>query len=140
MDKQLPIVSRRNALQSMGCGFGFLAAAGLANSEAATASSVNPLLPKMPHFAPRAKRVIFIFMQGGPSHVDTFDYKPRLAKDNDKMLVFDDARVLAKTKKIIKTPCNRSIRYESPYRYPGRFIHLFRLDPLFSYRIMVIII
>ncbi len=39
-------------------------------------SATNPLAPRPPHFAPRAKRVIFLFMKGGPSHVDTFDYKP----------------------------------------------------------------
>jgi hypothetical protein len=66
----------------------------------AEAAVVNPLLAKQPHFTPRAKRVIFLFMQGGPSHVDTFDYKPRLEKDNDKLLEFDDARVLAKTKSV----------------------------------------
>lgn len=92
-------VSRRHALKSMACGFGYLAAAGLAN-ECAHGARVNPSLPKSPHFQPRAKRVIFLFMQGGPSHVDTFDYKPRLAKDDGQMLEFDDARVLAKTKQI----------------------------------------
>ena len=40
--------------------------------------------PKKPHFTPRAKRVIFMFMQGGPSHVDTFDYKPALERDDGK--------------------------------------------------------
>ena len=94
----LPL-SRRQALKSMGCGFGYLAALGLAQQQA-SAAVANPLLPKQPHFAPRAKRVIFLFMQGGPSHVDMFDYKPRLAKDNGKLLEFDDARVLAKTKQI----------------------------------------
>ncbi len=92
--------SRRQALKSMACGFGYLAAAGMATQQS-LASAPNPLRAKLPHFTPRAKRVIFLFMQGGPSHVDTFDYKPRLAKDNGKMLKFDDARVLAKTKQII---------------------------------------
>ncbi|MGB7345418.1 MAG: DUF1501 domain-containing protein, partial [Pirellulaceae bacterium] len=62
--------SRRDALKSAACGFGFLSAAAMAHHEAAGAS--NPLTPKLPHFSPRAKRVIFIFMQGGPSQVDTF--------------------------------------------------------------------
>ena len=44
----------------------------------------SPLAPKTPHFTPRAKRVIFMFMQGGPSHVDTFDYKPALERDDGK--------------------------------------------------------
>lgn len=94
-------ISRRFALQFMSCGFGYLATKCLAQSEA-RAAIANPLLPKTPHFAPRAKRVIFIFMQGGPSHVDTFDYKPRLAKDDGRLLEFDDARTLAKTRQISK--------------------------------------
>ncbi len=48
-------------------------------------------------FAPRAKRVIFLFMAGGPSHVDTFDYKPALEKYDGQKLDFKDARKLAKT-------------------------------------------
>ena len=62
------------------------------------AAAANPLAPKPPHFTPRAKRVIFIFMQGGPSHVDSFDYKPRLERDDGQMLTFDDARTLARTR------------------------------------------
>lgn len=91
------LLTRRQALQSTACGFGYLALAGLA-SEAAAA--VNPLAAKLPHHPPRAKRVIFIFMQGGPSHVDTFDYKPRLLQDDGKMMDFDDARTLARTRKV----------------------------------------
>src|SRR5262249_62207210 len=49
-------------------------------SSEAAASGQNPLSPKAPHFAARAKRVIFMFMHGGPSQVDTFDYKPTLAR------------------------------------------------------------
>jgi hypothetical protein len=64
-----------------------------------TIGGVNPLAPKQPHFAPRAKRVIFLFMQGGPSQVDTFDYKPLLEREEGRMLAFDDARVIANTGK-----------------------------------------
>ena len=99
MDTCHPSCSRRQALTSMACGFGFLAAAGMGHQQA-LGSIANPLLPKNPHFAPRAKRVIFLFMQGGPSHVDTFDYKPRLEKDDGQMVKFDDARTLAKTQEI----------------------------------------
>ena len=53
-------------------------------STMAAESYRNPLSPKQPHFTPRAKRIIFACMRGGPSHVDTFDYKPALAKDNGK--------------------------------------------------------
>ena len=62
------------------CGFGWLAFAGLAG-RSAFAADANPLAPKPSHFAARAKRVIFLCMRGGPSHVDTFDYKPKLTAD-----------------------------------------------------------
>jgi hypothetical protein len=97
--------SRRAALKSAACGFGYLALAGLAadNARAAAAAasslSLNPLAPRLPHFAARAKRVIFLFMQGGVSHVDSFDYKPTLAKQDGKMMPFDDSRQLANTGK-----------------------------------------
>ena len=94
---QPKLITRRDALKSAACGFGYLALAGLAGREGR--ASANPLAPKLPHFAPRAKRVIFIFMQGGPSHVDTFDYKPLLEAQDGKMLGFDDARVIANTGK-----------------------------------------
>ncbi len=90
------LVTRRQALKAWACGFGYLALADLAG-----AATADPLAPKRPHLPARARRVIFIFMQGGPSHVDTFDYKPRLERDDGKMLEFDDARTLAKTRKII---------------------------------------
>ena len=75
-------LSRRDMLKSVSAGFGYLAFAGLSASAAATYQS--PLLPKAPHFAARAKRVIFLSMQGGPSHLDTFDYKPKLIADAGK--------------------------------------------------------
>src|SRR3954468_3240142 len=64
-----------------------LAFAGLVARAAAAGTSVprlGPLAPKAPHFAAKAKRVIFLCMRGGPSHVDTFDYKPQLQADTDK--------------------------------------------------------
>ena len=83
-------ISRRQLLRSMGGGFGMLGLAqvladgGLlgpapTRADAATGST-NPLAPRTPHLRARAKRVIFLFMNGGPSHVDTFDPKPMLAK------------------------------------------------------------
>jgi hypothetical protein len=80
-------VSRRELLRTLGCGFGYLAFAGLAHSawaEDSPSAPVDPLAPRNPHFAPRAKRVIFLCMAGGPSHVDTFDYKPKLTADDGK--------------------------------------------------------
>jgi Protein of unknown function (DUF1501) len=102
-DSRLPAMpgpiqlTRRQTLKAAACGFGYLALAGLA-AEAA-ASRTNPLAPKTPHFRPRARRMIFVFMQGGPSHVDTFDYKPLLDREDGKMLGFDDARTIADTGK-----------------------------------------
>ena len=53
---------------------------------------VNPLAPKKPHFAPKAKSVIFLFMYGGPSHVDTFDYKPAMVGMDGKTIDGEDVR------------------------------------------------
>ncbi len=73
---------RRAFLRSAGCGFGAIALAALLRDEGLLADekSNDPLAPKKPHFEPSAKRVIFLFMAGGPSHVDTFDPKPELTK------------------------------------------------------------
>src|SRR5262245_24480879 len=72
-----PLVSRRHALKSIASGFGYLAFAGLAHEAAARAAGDAPAV-KPPHCPARARRVIFLCMNGGPSHVDTFDYKPEL--------------------------------------------------------------
>ncbi|MFP6900825.1 MAG: DUF1501 domain-containing protein [Opitutales bacterium] len=74
--------SRREALRAIGCGFGSLALSGLLLDEAraVTANAHNPLAPKGPAFPAKARNVIFLFMRGGPSQVDTFDYKPELTK------------------------------------------------------------
>jgi hypothetical protein len=75
-----PPFSRRAALKSMASGFGYLAFAGLAQEQAARAASTveSGLAPRSTHFPARANRVIFLCMNGGPSHVDLFDYKPTL--------------------------------------------------------------
>ena len=82
--------SRRQFLQTTACGFGGLALSAMAN---------NPLAGKKPHHQPKAKRVIFLFMQGGVSHVDSYDYKPRLFKEDGKVIDVQDARAIAKTGK-----------------------------------------
>ena len=69
-------MNRREALRSLGNGFGMLGLASLLGSEA----SAGSLDPRAPHFPAKAKRVIFIFLNGGPSQVDTFDPKPALTK------------------------------------------------------------
>lgn len=85
--------SRREWLQRAGGGCGMLALASmLAREPSATAAgTLNPLAPKQPHFAAKAKSVIWIFMNGGPSHVDTWDYRPELIKrDGQTLADFDN--------------------------------------------------
>ena len=82
-------MTRRNLLKSVACGFGSLALSGL---QQISAQSSNSLLAKPSLFPQRAKRVIFIFMAGGPSHVDTFDYKPELFSNDNKDIDFVGVR------------------------------------------------
>ena len=80
--------TRRDFLRRTGAGFGTLGLAGLLAEEKLLtrghASLADPLSPKQPHFPAKAKNVIFLFMYGGPSHVDMFDYKPALEKYKGK--------------------------------------------------------
>src|SRR5688500_8967507 len=92
-----PAPSRRQFLRRAAGGFGalalsaMLAEAGLASAGAvASAAAVDPLAPRLPHFAPKAKRVIFLYMTGGVSHVESFDYKPKLIADGGKTLTVDN--------------------------------------------------
>jgi len=73
------MMNRRDLLQTLSAGFGFTALSGLATRQA-LASAPNPLAPKAPHFPARAKRVIFMYMQGAPTQHETFDYNPELVK------------------------------------------------------------
>ena len=76
-----PTLSRRSLLQTASCGFGYLALSALASQSArANAPTIAGARARSAHFPAKAKRVIFMFMQGGPSHLDTFDYKPELAR------------------------------------------------------------
>jgi hypothetical protein len=92
MNHYIPRPSRRDFLTRAGAGFGSVALTGLLASAAkaealqkrVVVDPVNPLTPRQPHFAPRAKNVIFLFMYGGPSQVDLFDYKPLLTELNGK--------------------------------------------------------
>ena len=82
------LASRRQALQTASAGFGYLALSGLLGLQAKSAKAgqtpaAGPLLPKPQQFPAKAKRIIFLFMEGAASHVDTWDYKPKLqASDN----------------------------------------------------------
>lgn len=80
--------TRRGMLLASACGFGHVALSALAGQGMAVEQDqrLNPLAPRMPHLPQRAKRIIFLFMWGGPSHVDLFDPKPRLNVDDGKPL------------------------------------------------------
>lgn len=81
----LPTASRRDMLARTAAGFGIIGLAGICAAEQKfSAGAVSPLLPKSSHFPARAKHVIFLFMNGGPSHVDTFDPKPELKTHEGK--------------------------------------------------------
>jgi len=77
-------LSRREMLRRVSCGFGYVALAGLCNEGRAAAPPASPLAPKQPHFAAKAKRIIFLCMHGGPTHLETFEYKPKLQADDGK--------------------------------------------------------
>ncbi|MFN9297000.1 MAG: DUF1501 domain-containing protein, partial [Acidobacteriota bacterium] len=87
-------LSRRDLLRVSSIGFPSLAFAAL-----------DPLAVKQPHFPARAKRVIFLFMHGGPSQVDTFDYKPLLKRDHGKPLPFARPKVVSgETFNLLQSP------------------------------------
>lgn len=99
-----PFVSRRKLLQTTAAGFGHLALTGMLADQAVADTSPDTNT-SMPHFAPRAKRVVFLFMKGGPSHVDTFDPKPLLDRDHGKAPPFKLPRVtFAKQGNLLKSP------------------------------------
>ena len=84
--RELDLITRRNALLRGGAGFGALALSAMlgdnalfaAPSKSATSDPNNPMRPRRPHHAAKAKSVIFLFMEGGPSHIDSFDRKPKV--------------------------------------------------------------
>ncbi len=95
--------TRRQWLARSGMGFAMLGLAGLLQEEQARAAA-NPLAPRPPHFRARAKRVIHIFANGGPSHVDTWDPKPALNKYAGKMLPVPNLRTERKTGAAFPSP------------------------------------
>jgi hypothetical protein len=99
--------TRRQWLQQAAAGFGGLALAALMAEEAAraVAATSDPLAPRPPHFPAKARRVLFLFMHGGPSHLDTFDYKPLLERDHGKPLPFAKPRVVSsETGNLLRSP------------------------------------
>jgi hypothetical protein len=109
-DLDLTFVSRREMLHRFGTGLGALGLAGLVANNSVFASpgpgavSSNPLSAKPPMFAPRAKRIIHLFMNGGPSQVDTFDPKPMLTKYNGQRPPAADLKTERKTGGLMKSP------------------------------------
>src|ERR1700704_4780636 len=75
-------LSRRRFLQTAGAGFGYLALAGMLGAQQ---RRENPLAPKEPHFPVKAKRIIFCFMEGAMSQLDTFEYKPTLQRNDQRI-------------------------------------------------------
>ena len=113
MSTESNLGTRRKLLKTSAIGFGHLALTAMLQQEAAAEVSPeksrlpqeNPLAARQPHFAPRAKRIVFLFMKGGPSHVDTFDPKPLLDRDHGKPLPFDLPRVtFAKQNNLLRSP------------------------------------
>src|SRR5580692_11553694 len=99
--------SRRDLLHRTGMGFGALGLLGVMNDAGLLARdtvSLQPNAPKAPHIAPRAQRVIHLFMNGGPSHVDTFDPKPALARYAGKALPTANLRTERKTGAAFPSP------------------------------------
>src|SRR4051812_25085784 len=106
-------LSRRDLLRRGGMGFGLLGLAGVLADDASAAparergpgeSPLNPLAPRAPHFPGRARQVVHLFMNGGPSHVDTFDPKPLLAKYHGRPLPNPNLRTERKTGAAMGSP------------------------------------
>jgi hypothetical protein len=99
---------RRSFLANCGMGLGMSALAPLLGTSSLSGKSSNPMLARGPHFAPKAKRVIHLFMNGGPSHLDTFDPKPALSKWHGKILP-DENR--------LKTERKTGAAFGSPFKF-----------------------
>jgi hypothetical protein len=98
-------LSRRDMLQTAANGFGAVALATLLADEARAAALKAAMAPKQPHYPAKVKSVIFLFMDGGPSQVDTFDPKPRLTKEHGQPLPFDSPPTQFNDKgKLLKSP------------------------------------
>jgi hypothetical protein len=135
------MINRRAVLRNFANGFGLLGLASLLDEEAraqASASS-NPLAVRAPMFPARAKRVIFLFMSGGPSHVDTFDPKPQLDRDNGKPLPFPMPKLeRTKTGNLLRSPFKFQNHGESGIEVSELFPNVARcVDDLCIIRSMV---
>ncbi|MEM7392082.1 MAG: DUF1501 domain-containing protein [Verrucomicrobiota bacterium] len=135
-------VSRRDMLKNCAMGFGAVALNTLFQDDLHAAVRPNPLLPKQPHFAPKAKNVIFLYMDGGPSQVDTFDYKPLLEKYNGQ----DPRKAMGKLEptqfnnigKVMKSPWNFQRKGQSGIWVSDLFPHVSKhIDDLCVVKSMV---
>jgi hypothetical protein len=99
-----PPLSRREWLCRSGLGLGSLGLAGLLADAESAAAAVNPMAPRRPQFPARAKHIIHIFCNGGPSHVDTFDPKPSLARFAGKTLPVENLKTERKTGAALPSP------------------------------------
>lgn len=102
----LPPFTRRDALKQFATGFGMTAFASVAGRPlaAAAGNTGNPWTPKPPHFAARAKHVVVVFLQGGLSQIDSFDYKPLLDKYDGKPLPYETPRTEFATGNLMRSP------------------------------------
>ena len=111
------MLSRRDALRMSGCGFGYLAFSAMAGATTGS-GRVDPLAVRRPMFPARAKRVIFLFMQGGPSQVDTFDFKPELLKRDGQKVPFKVPR----TRKVSEQKVFKPLWDFSPKGESGKMV------------------
>ncbi|MFO0871901.1 MAG: DUF1501 domain-containing protein [Pirellulales bacterium] len=102
----LPLPDRRRFLAQTGLGFGALALADLLHRESPAAPAADPLAPRPPHFPQRVRSIIWLFMTGGPSQVDTWDYKPELQKRDGQDLAGADPKTgfFTTSGKCLKSP------------------------------------
>jgi len=124
-------LTRRESLQTMGTGLGLLGLAGILAQDGTLASgaeagSSRPLAPKVAHFAPRAKHVIHLFMNGGPSQVDTFDPKPALTKYNGQRPPAADLKTERRTGGLLMSPFKFQKYGESGIEVSDLFPHIGR--------------
>src|SRR3954468_19000074 len=133
------LLTRREALCRCGMGFGAMGLAGLMSDLGLTApaaaaglqgasplGAAGPLAPRAPHFPGKAKRVVHLFMNGGPSHVDTFDPKPLLARAAGKPLPRENLRTERRTGAAFPSPYKFSKHGASGIEVSEIFPHLAR--------------
>ena len=106
-EQTLQALTRRHFLARCGVGLGSMAVSTMMGGalQAEDRGTANPLAPRKPHFAPRAKNVIYLHMAGAPSQLDLFDYKPLLQRDHGKPLPFKRPKVVSsETFNLLKSP------------------------------------